>query len=267
MQFSDHERARHLADKVLVEGISAGEQQWLDAHTKNCAECADHARLSAKIVRGFNAFSLEMDPATNVRAQNAVAKRAMEIAGVAVPEEINVLGSSSTNQPAQVSRAAREKISPFPVRRIIFIGAAIAAAVLLAIAVVKHESQRIAPVNAQHQSAQTPQLTANAKPPLSAGETASTIPAVPIETTQKVSPVTQIKPHRAPKPLIAETDFIPLDDGPPVIDGTIVRINMPDTFAVHPRHHGHKGNTVPAEVLVDEAGLVRAIRFLDENSR
>ncbi|HEY4839137.1 MAG TPA: hypothetical protein VIH72_11050, partial [Candidatus Acidoferrales bacterium] len=79
-------------------------------------------------------------------------------------------------------------------------------------------------------------------------------------------PVAQIKPHRAPKPLIAETDFIPLDDGPPVIDGTIVRINMPDTFAVHPRH-GHKGHTVPAEVLVDEAGLVRAIRFLDENSR
>jgi hypothetical protein len=265
MQFSDHERARHLADKALVEGISSDQQQWLDAHTKNCADCADHAQLSAKIVRGFNAFSLEMDHATNVRAQSAVAKRAMEITRATTPDENNALGSSSTNQPAQVPTTTRGKISPFPLRRIVFVGTAIAAAVLLVIAVMRYES-RTPSTEAQHHSAPTPRLAANAKPLAPTNETASTIPAVPMETTQKNSPVAQIKPHRAPQPLLAETDFIPLDDGPPVIDGTIVRINMPDTFAVHPRHHGRKGNTVPAEVLVDEAGLVRAIRFLDENS-
>jgi hypothetical protein len=266
MQFSDHERAQHLADKALVEGISAGEQQWLEGHTKNCAECAQHVQLSVKLVRGFNAFSIEMGPAMNVRAQDAVAKRATEIARATSPDENNVLGSSLTDQRAQISSTTQRKISPFPVRRIVLIGAAIAAAVLLVIAVMLQEPQRLAPANAQHQSAQPPQLAADAKPSVSTEKTASTVPPVPIETTQKISAVAQIKPHRAPKPLIAETDFIPLDDGPPVIDGTIVRINMPDTFAVHPRH-GHKGHTVPAEVLVDDAGLVRAIRFLDENSR
>jgi cytoskeletal protein RodZ len=189
----------------------------------------------------------------------------MEIAGATVPDENNVLGSSLADRSAQVPSATRRKAFSFPVRRIVFVGAAIAAAVLLSIAVMRHES-RTSPTDAQHQSAQTPQVAANAKPPAPTSETSSTVSSVPIETTQKVSPVAQIKPHRTSKPLIAETDFIPLDDGPPVIDGTIVRINMPDTFAVHPRH-GHKGKTVPAEVLVDEAGLVRAIRFLDENSR
>lgn len=267
MQFSDHERAQHLADQALVEGISADEQNWLGDHTKNCADCAEHAQLSAKLVRGFNAFSFEMDPAINIRVQDAIANRATEITRVTAPAENNVLGSSSPDKRAQVPGTTQRKVSPFPARRIVFVGAAIAAAVLLAIAVVKHEAQRLTPTDAHRHSAQTPQLAANAKPPVSTEKTISTVPAIPIETTQKVSPVAQIKPHHAPKPLIAETDFIPLDDGPPVIDGTIVRINMPDTFAVHPRHHGRKGNTVPAEVLVDEAGLVRAIRFLDENSR
>jgi hypothetical protein len=266
MQFSDHERARRLADKALVEGISPDEQKWLDDHTKNCVECAEHVQLSAKIVRGFKAFSIEMDAGMNARVQDAVAKRAMEMTRATAPDEDNTFGSSLTNRRAQVPSTTRGKISSFPVQRIVFVGAAIAAAVLLAIAVLRHESSRMAPADAQYQSAPTPQLAANAKPPASTGETGSIVPAIPIETTQKVSTVAQIKPHRAPKPLVAETEFIPLDDGPPVIDGTIVRINMPDTFAVHPRH-GHKGNTVPAEVLVDEAGLVRAIRFLDEDSR
>jgi hypothetical protein len=255
MQFSDHERARHLADKALVEGISADEQKWLDNHTKNCADCAEHVHLSAKIVRGFNAFSFEMDSAINVRAQDAVAKRATEMNRATTPHENNSLVSSLPGKRAQAPGAARRKVSPFPVRRMVFVGAAVAAVILLAIAVVRHESSRTAPTDAQHQSTRPSQLVANAKPP---------VPALPMETTQKVSSVAQIKPHRVPKPLLAETDFIPLDDGPPVIDGTIVRINMPDTFAVHPRH-GHKGHTVPAEVLVDDAGLVRAIRFLDEN--
>jgi hypothetical protein len=255
MQFNDHERAQHLADKALVEGISADEQNWLDDHTKNCAECAEHVQLSAKIVRGFNAFSIEMGPAINVRAQDAVAKRATEMNRATTPYENNSLVSSLPGRRAQAPGAARRKVSPFPVRRMVFVGAAIAAVILFAIAVMRHESSRTVPADAQHQSAQTPQLVTNAKPP---------VPVIPMETTQKASATAQIKPHRAPKPLIAETDFIPLDDGPPVIDGTIVRINMPDTFAIHPRH-GHKGHTVPAEVLVDDAGLVRAIRFLDEN--
>jgi hypothetical protein len=266
MQFSEHERARHLADKALVEGISSDQQQWLADHTKNCVECAQHVRLSAKVVRGFSAFSIDMDPAMNTRVRDAVAKHAMAITGAAAPDETSLAGSLLADEIAGDPIAAPRKVTPFSVRRVVLAGVAIAAAFLLVIAAMWHESSRNVPAIAQHQSAQTPHLAANAKPPASTGETGSTVSTAPVVTTQKTPDVAKIKPHRAPKPLIAETDFIPLDDGPPVIDGTIVRINMPDTFAVHPRHP-HKGNTVPAEVLVDEAGLVRAIRFLDENSR
>jgi hypothetical protein len=234
MQFSEHERAQHFADKALVEGISADEQRWLDEHTKNCAECAEHVQLSAKIVRGFNAFSFELDPGINARMQDAVAKR------------------------ARVPDVVPRKISPFPARRAVIACATIAAAVLLAVAVTKYDFSRKTPIEARHQPTQSPQPTSMSNPP--AVTSSSTIP------TQTAPAVARNKPHRAPKPLIAEAEFIRLDDGPPVIDGTIVRINMPDTFAMHPRH-GRKSKTVPAEVLVDEAGLVRAIRFLDEDSR
>jgi hypothetical protein len=235
MQFSEHERARRLVDKSLAEGISPDEQQWLDDHTKNCAECAEHAQVSAKIVRGFKAFSFELEPGTNARMRDAVAKR------------------------AQVAGVAPRKVSAFPIRRTAIVGA-IAAAALLVIVMTKHQPSRSAMTATQHQPVQTQQVAAKENTSAPVAPIASTV------STQIVPAVARIKRRRVAKPLIAETDFIPLDDWPPVIDGTIVRINMPDTFAVHPRH-GHKGKTVPAEVLVDEAGLVRAIRFLDEDSR
>jgi hypothetical protein len=64
------------------------------------------------------------------------------------------------------------------------------------------------------------------------------------------------------KPLPEENDFMALDDGPPVQDGTIVRINMPASFAPGPGRVRH-GKGVPADVLVDETGQVRAIRFVN----
>jgi len=235
MQFSEHERARQLADKALVEGISPDEQKWLDDHTENCVECAEHVQLSEKIVRGFSAFSLEMAPGINARMRDALAKR------------------------AQVPDVKPRKISAFPIRRAAIVGA-IAAAVLLVIVMTRHEPSRTATTAAQHQPVQSQKVATKENTSAPVAPSASSV------STQSVPVVARIRPHRAPKTLVAETDFIPLDDGPPVIDGTIVRINMPDTYAVRPRH-GHKGKTVPAEVLVDEAGLVRAIRFLDEDSR
>jgi hypothetical protein len=235
MQSSEHEGARRLADKSLVEGISADEQKWLGDHTNNCADCAEHMQLSAKIVRGFNAFSFELEPGANARMRDAVAKR------------------------AQGPDVAPRKVSAFPIRPRAIAGA-IAAAIVLVIVMTKHQPSRTATTAARHQPAQTQEVAAKENAPIPVTPSASSV------STQSVPVVARIKQHRAPKPLLAETDFIPLDDGPPVIDGTIVRINMPDTFAVHPRH-GRKGKTVPAEVLVDEAGLVRAIRFLDEDSR
>jgi hypothetical protein len=235
MQFSEHERARRLADKSPAEGISPDEQMWLDDHAANCAECAQHIQLSERILRGFNAFSFEMEPGANARMRDAVARR------------------------AQVADAAPRRTSAFPIRRTAIVSA-IAAAILLAIVMTKHQPSRTETTTTHHQPVQSQQVAAKENISGLVAPLASTVPP------QSVSAVARIKTHRVPKTLAAEADFIPLDDGPPVIDGTIVRINMPDTFAVRPRH-GRKGKTVPAEVLVDEAGLVRAIRFLDEDSR
>ena len=35
-----HERARRLIDQERVEGLAAGDREWLGLHLKNCAECA-----------------------------------------------------------------------------------------------------------------------------------------------------------------------------------------------------------------------------------
>ncbi len=69
------------------------------------------------------------------------------------------------------------------------------------------------------------------------------------------------QPHiRAARP--AENDFMPLDDGPPVVDGTIARITLPASLAIDPAR-ARRGKGIPADVLVDEWGQVRAIRFVN----
>jgi hypothetical protein len=254
MQFSQHQRARRMADRSLVEGISRDEQQWLSDHRKQCAECAEYEQQSARIVRGFNAFALEMEPGANARAQDAIAKRAIELECTKVSGESKLTSSSLVNPRADFSVVKLRKVFSPPVRRVGIVGAAIAAVVLLTIAVIEHESSRTLPIDAQHQSSQSPQLVAAPNTP--------PMKSAPIISTQTAPVATHIQIHRPPKPLVGETDFIPLDDGPPVIEGTIVRITMPESYAIRP-HRRHKGYGVPAEVLVDDAGLVRAIRFLE----
>ena len=58
-----------------------------------------------------------------------------------------------------------------------------------------------------------------------------------------------------------ETDFVPLDDGPPIDSATIVRITLPALPANGSGRALRSG--IPADVLVDGAGQVRAIRFLN----
>lgn len=258
MQFSEHERARNLADRSLVEGIPQDEQQRLEEHTKNCAKCAEYVQHSARIVRGFKAFSLELDSEMNARIQDAVAKRAREDVRAATSDENALIGASLLGRSSQVPTARSPNVPPFAIRRVAFVGVAIAAAVFLVIAVMQHESSRKTPTETRQQSTRAPQVAAKANPSAPA-VTSALSTAV---STQSAPVVGRIKRRQPQKALVAEGDFIPLDDGPPVIDGTIVRITMPDSFAVHP-HRRHKGNGVPAEVLVDDAGLVRAIRFLD----
>jgi len=76
MPLEDHEKARFLLQRSLVEGISLEDRRWLDAHLGQCAECARYADLSARAVRALDWFALELDPAAALRVETAVRSRA-----------------------------------------------------------------------------------------------------------------------------------------------------------------------------------------------
>jgi hypothetical protein len=79
MPLENHERARFLLDRSLVEGISPQDRQWLDAHVEQCAECGRYADLSTRAVRALDWFALEVDPAAALRVENVVRRRAEQM--------------------------------------------------------------------------------------------------------------------------------------------------------------------------------------------
>jgi hypothetical protein len=76
MPLENHEKARFLLHRALVEGISLEDRRWLDAHVGQCAECGRYADLSARAVRALDWFALELDPTTALRVENVVRSRA-----------------------------------------------------------------------------------------------------------------------------------------------------------------------------------------------
>ena len=79
MPLENHEKARVLLHRSLVEGISSEDRHWLDAHLGQCAECGRYADLSARAVRALDWFALEPDPAAALRVENVVRSRAEEM--------------------------------------------------------------------------------------------------------------------------------------------------------------------------------------------
>ena len=76
MPLENHEKARFLLHRSLVEGISPEDRRWLDAHVGQCAECSRYADLSARAVRALDWFALELDPAAARLVENVVRSRA-----------------------------------------------------------------------------------------------------------------------------------------------------------------------------------------------
>lgn len=72
----DHEKARFLVHRSLIEGISPEDRHWLDSHVPQCAECASHADLSVRAVRALDCFAIQLDPAAALRVENVVRSRA-----------------------------------------------------------------------------------------------------------------------------------------------------------------------------------------------
>ena len=79
MLIEDHEKARFLLHRSLVEGISLEERHWLDAHVGQCAECARYADLSTRAVRALYWVAIELDLAAALRVENVVRSRAEEM--------------------------------------------------------------------------------------------------------------------------------------------------------------------------------------------
>ena len=76
MPLENHEKARFLIHRSLVEGISPEDRDWLDAHIGQCAECGRYADLSARTVVALDWFAFEVDPTAAVRVENVVRSRA-----------------------------------------------------------------------------------------------------------------------------------------------------------------------------------------------
>ena len=70
---SDHQRARYLIDEALIAGITRDDDLWLRSHSAECAECANYAEITSRILRGLNALSFETGPAATARVQDALA--------------------------------------------------------------------------------------------------------------------------------------------------------------------------------------------------
>jgi hypothetical protein len=73
MQSDPHQRARFLIDEALIAGIARDDDVWLRSHSAECAECANYAETTSRIVRGLNALSFETDPAMTARVRDALA--------------------------------------------------------------------------------------------------------------------------------------------------------------------------------------------------
>jgi anti-sigma factor RsiW len=76
MNLESHERAKKLLRAARVEGIAAGERQWLEAHLSACSECSREERALDLSIGLLRTHSVRSDPALVRRTSLAVQRRA-----------------------------------------------------------------------------------------------------------------------------------------------------------------------------------------------
>jgi anti-sigma factor RsiW len=74
-----HERACRLIDAWQVEGISAADREWLDAHLAECTACQAKSSANERALRVLRSNSLIVDPALVSTTQARVRWRAREL--------------------------------------------------------------------------------------------------------------------------------------------------------------------------------------------
>jgi hypothetical protein len=78
-----HQRAKQLFDESLVEGLSSGDQSWLDGHLRDCAECSHEIARTRQLLRAFGSVPVAIPRDLAARAQLRVRLRAQESAQAA----------------------------------------------------------------------------------------------------------------------------------------------------------------------------------------
>ncbi|MGD0222510.1 MAG: zf-HC2 domain-containing protein [Terriglobia bacterium] len=79
MNPESHERARRLIDAWQVEGISAPEREWLDAHLAECTACRARAGANERALQALRSNSASVNPALVSTTQARVRLRAREL--------------------------------------------------------------------------------------------------------------------------------------------------------------------------------------------
>jgi len=79
MNHEIHERACRLIDAWQVEGISAPEREWLEAHLADCPACQARSSANERALRVLRSNSVIVDPALVSTTQARVRWRAREL--------------------------------------------------------------------------------------------------------------------------------------------------------------------------------------------
>jgi hypothetical protein len=74
-----HTRARGMIRKGWVDELSAAENEWLQAHLRDCQECARAADSTRALVSGLRAAPVMADPALVEITRARVQRRAQEL--------------------------------------------------------------------------------------------------------------------------------------------------------------------------------------------
>jgi len=69
MNSNPHLRARDLIARDRVEGVSAPETAWLEAHLAECSECRDFVDTTIRALQAVRTFSVTLPPDLAARAQ------------------------------------------------------------------------------------------------------------------------------------------------------------------------------------------------------
>jgi hypothetical protein len=75
-----HQRAQQLFSQSLVEGLSRDDQNWLDAHLRDCAVCATQTESTRALLHAFRTVSVAVPRDLAARTQLRVRLRAQEAA-------------------------------------------------------------------------------------------------------------------------------------------------------------------------------------------